>query len=326
MQDGEILRKIHLIELLKEENEDARLDPGPEALSWTLSEIKAYFSGFPTTFTPTFDRFFPSANKFISRSPKLLLFAFPSSGNAEDMFTSEGTGPRRKPSPLLDYARAHEVLLLSTQYPGRGARRNDDEPITSARAMACAIFDVVRTNGLLAFNIPLAIIAHSVGCWVGYEFLRLCQQYRTTRHPLVAIMCGMPPPDISTTERPWTPNRGLDDTAFRKEVAAWGANKELFGSLWSIYEPILRADYTMFDEYPGATEPLTCPIVAMWGDGDTRITEQMVHGWSRFGGSFELIRCQGPHMWPIHTEFKTPWLRSCVQVLERAMDTTITKT
>ena len=35
------------------------------------------------------------------RLPRLRVLCFPNAGNAEDMYTSEGTGVRRAPSPLL---------------------------------------------------------------------------------------------------------------------------------------------------------------------------------------------------------------------------------
>jgi hypothetical protein len=48
-----------------------------------------------------------------------------SSGNAEDMFTSEGTGSRRAPSPLLELCRAEQWRLLAVQLPGRGLRAKE---------------------------------------------------------------------------------------------------------------------------------------------------------------------------------------------------------
>jgi hypothetical protein len=48
-----------------------------------------------------------------------------SSGNAEDMFTSEGTGSRRAPSPLLQLCRQQNWRLLAPQLPGRGLRAKE---------------------------------------------------------------------------------------------------------------------------------------------------------------------------------------------------------
>ena len=41
------------------------------------------------------------------------------------MFTSEGTGIRRAPSPLLELCRAQRWRLLAAQLPGRGLRAKE---------------------------------------------------------------------------------------------------------------------------------------------------------------------------------------------------------
>lgn len=77
--------------------------------------IRAYFSSkgtvtglpqlsrLPSPDLDTFKRWFPglSMSRTECSAPKLRILCFPNAGNAEDMYTSEGTGPRRAPSPLL---------------------------------------------------------------------------------------------------------------------------------------------------------------------------------------------------------------------------------
>jgi len=50
-----------------------------------------------------FNRWFPglAASKTAAAAPRLRILCFPNAGNAEDMYTSEGTGIRRASSPLL---------------------------------------------------------------------------------------------------------------------------------------------------------------------------------------------------------------------------------
>ena len=55
----------------------------------------------------TFARWFPGLplSRTARAPPRARVLCFANAGNAEDMYTSEGTGPRRAPSPLLVRAR-----------------------------------------------------------------------------------------------------------------------------------------------------------------------------------------------------------------------------
>lgn len=57
-------------------------------------------------------------------------------GTAEDVFTSEGTGSRRAPSPLLELCRRRGWKLLAAQLPGRGQRMREP-PL--ATMQVCAV-------------------------------------------------------------------------------------------------------------------------------------------------------------------------------------------
>jgi len=129
--------------------------------------------------------------------------------------------------------------------------------------------------------------------------------------------------------------------------------------MWPVYHGLMRADFTLFDEYEhkhtGAqdarsfstlsptvksdtasesTPQQPCcmqsasscssataddqhfefPIVAYWGARDRKITAAMVSGWQRFTtGSFELIKIDGHHLWPLVKEAKAQWLSSIVE-------------
>jgi hypothetical protein len=55
----------------------------------------------------------------VGKPLRLRLLAFHSAGNTEDMWSSEGTGSRRSPSPLLVGGGRAFNLLLQTSSPGR---------------------------------------------------------------------------------------------------------------------------------------------------------------------------------------------------------------
>jgi surfactin synthase thioesterase subunit len=183
------------------------------------------------------------------RPPRLRVLCFANAGNAEDAFTSEGTGARRSPSPLLEWCRANRAEVLAVQLPGRGARVR--EPLLEcAREVARALLPVVRHRLFLADDAPWAVVGHSVGSWLAFEFLRLARRERFAKAaPVRAFYSAFPAPDIAMDRRPWRPNAGLADAAFRDEARAWGVSEIVFEKLWGTYEKILRADFSLFDRY-----------------------------------------------------------------------------
>ena len=87
-----------------------------------------------------------------------------------------------------------------------------------------------------------------------------------------------------------------------------------------MYEPTLRADYSMFDTYPHRVgrPRLACRVVAQFADRDARITEALVAEWAgHAAGPFELERVAGPHMFPMDRAQKQAWLAQIVAHLER---------
>jgi len=139
------------------------------------------------------------------------------------------------------------------------------------------------------------------------QYLRRIPPPRAPRPPRAAA---------EESERPWTRNRTLGDEAFKDEVRAWGASEVIFSpALWPVYLPVLRSDYSMFDEYafeglPG--RPGT-PIVAQWAGDDARITRDLVAGWEGLSApGFALERLPGPHMFPLDRDLKRGWLEGVV--------------
>jgi surfactin synthase thioesterase subunit len=112
----------------------------------------------------------------------------------------------------------------------------------------------------------------------------------------------------------------------QEECAAWDINPAVFGAgAWPMYQPMLRADFTLFDMYPcQSTTPesaLDVPIVAFYGKGDRRVTEAMVHGWQRWTArSFTCSPMCGNHLWPLDREHKQAWLTAIVQELGRVLE------
>ncbi len=70
----------------------------------------------------------------------------------------------------------------------------------------------------------------------------------------------------------------------QEECRGWDINEAVFSpGMWEMYQPMLRADFKLFDEYtPSNTQaaalaaPFASRLRLFWGERDRRVTEAMV--------------------------------------------------
>lgn len=277
-----------------------------------------------------FDAWFPGLARSGTQcaDPRGFILCFPSAGSAEDMYTSEGTGPRRSPSPLLAFARQHAYWVLAAQAPGRGQRLR--EPLlTSAAGIARRVQAALDACPTDLNRLPCLLLTHSYGCWIALEWVRRRAE-RGLPLPRAWSLSAMPSPALPIEERRWRPNAGLSETEFQDEVRGWDANVALFEpSVWSMYEPTLRADFTVFDTYPGTCPPLLggpldLKLQLFYGARDRRVTKEHVEGWREFVREGcvwgEVKEIDGSHMFPQEREAKTAWLDHVVDLFSTSID------
>mmetsp|Transcript_281 Transcript_281/g.407 ORF Transcript_281/g.407 Transcript_281/m.407 type:complete len:365 (+) Transcript_281:264-1358(+) len=270
IQDDDLVRRINLLEILAEDDEDVPTPPDNAASDWSEEQIRRYYatSGVEAP-TPLFPQLnpdelrakFPDPADALYRSwfpglkrsgtevaaPGVVRFrvlCWANAGNAEDMYTNEGVGARRAVSPLLDWCRANDAECLAVQLPGRGARLREDL-LGSAAEAAAALLPIVASK--LA-DVPYIVIGHSVGTWCGYEFLQLARKEGLPM-PTKVFWSNFPSPNIPLSDRPWKPNRELSEEAFKTESREWDVNEIVFTQLWGTYHRIMRADFELFDQY-----------------------------------------------------------------------------
>ena len=64
------------------------------------------------------------------------------------------------------------------------------------------------------------------------------------------FLSAFAPPSLPVAERPWKVNRGMPDAGFMEECVGWDVNDVVFKEpMWSQYSPMMRADFSLFDEY-----------------------------------------------------------------------------
>ncbi|CAL8468350.1 g7890 [Coccomyxa elongata] len=295
-------------------------------IEWNEDRIRKHFNR-PFPCVPSFGpvdeveliKWFPGLplSRTSCPEPRWRVLCFPNAGNAEDMYTSEGTGARKVSSPLLEWCRSNGAECLAVQPPGRNMRMKE-ACITTCRHMAAALLPVLAPK---LQQTPYIVIAHSVGTWNAFEFLMQArsQGLPMPRHVFLSAMAA---PDIPVEQRPWRQQRSLSEADFQEECRGWDVSEIVFSpSLWPTYHSLMRADFTLFDEYEythRGTEPFSFPITSFYGTRDRRIKEDMVRGWAKFTtGAFEYIAIEGHHLWPLVKESKILWLDAIVQRLEK---------
>eukprot|EP00878_Enallax_costatus_P041452 GHUV01048236.1.p1 GENE.GHUV01048236.1~~GHUV01048236.1.p1 ORF type:complete len:409 (+),score=120.29 GHUV01048236.1:169-1395(+) len=260
------------------------------------------------------------------QSPRAVIVCFHNSGNAEDMYTSEGTGTRRAGSPLLELCRAQGWQVLAPQLPGRGLRSKEPYA-TSLKDLAQQLLPHIAA-AVCSANGRYALVGHSMGCWAAYELLLALKQ-EGFGDPAVACLSAMPWPHMPMEQRPWRQQKTLSEAEFKVECERWDISEIVFSpDLWDMYQPMLRADFRLFDEYhpsvaqqPATAVPqLSCPLRLFWGDKDRRVTEQMVKEWGRYTtGVSTGTSIPGNHLFPLNPECKQQWLAGVAAALRQAL-------
>lgn len=181
------------------------------------------------------------------------------------------------------------------QYPGRQDRRAEpcasdlDELVAGAHAALEQWADR-----------PLVFYGHSMGAVIAYEVARRCQ--RDGRYePLGLVVSGRRAPSVHRDENVHT----------RSDAEVIAEIRRLSGTASALLDdedviamimPSTRADYQAIETYryqPGP--PLACPIVAVTGLADPRVTVPEAGRWAEHtSGTFELRTAPGGHFF--HSE------------------------
>ena len=323
--DARTLKMLHLIDALEEQFPSAPHVPEECVWWWTEDDARAWYASGgkekpeARDDAATLKKWFPGLERSGTQrdKPRMRVLCFPNAGNTEDMFTHEGTGERRAKSPLLEWAKTNDAEILAVQYAGRANRKDE--------SFAFDIYEI--TEPLLPIvarklnEIQYVVIGHSVGAWIGFEFLHLLRS-RGCRMPEHVFFSSFPFPDIQHVDRPWRINVHLDEEAFKNEIRKWDVNELIFGGLWSVYHDLMRADFHLFDKYDYAhagKENFSWPLTVFHGENDRMITYDMVACWeTHTSGPFEgPIIIPGHHLFPLQKEQKSLWLTMIVERLEK---------
>ncbi len=233
--------------------------------------------------------------------PRLRLFCFPYAGGGASIFRLWAT------------SLPAEVEVCPVYLPGRENRLR--EPLFTSLEQLIPVLGQALDPYM---DIPFAFFGYSMGALISFELARHLR--RGQRQGPVRLL-------IAADRAPHLPRPGpalhhLPDDEFRRALARFGGTPTAVlehEELMEVLQPILRADFTLYETYMYAPEaPLDCPITAFGGIDDPMISMQEIAAWNeQTRQAFMLHRLPGNHFF-LQSEQNT-LLRLLSQELQQAM-------
>jgi surfactin synthase thioesterase subunit len=182
------------------------------------------------------------------------------------------------------------VELVGLELPGRGLRFHE-EPVARLEPVVADLLGAVLSRPPERF----AVLGYSYGSLLAFELCRRLEHY----HGLVAehlFVAAMRAPGVPRTEPPVS---ALPDHLFREHIRSLGGTPpEVLehDALMEILLPVLRADFTVVDNYAYHGKPVSCPVTAFGGFDDAGVTPDALTAWAGCTlGPFALHMFPGGH-------------------------------
>jgi surfactin synthase thioesterase subunit len=206
------------------------------------------------------------------------VFCFPYAGGGTAAFRSW-----RSPAP-------EGLRILPVRLPGREDRISEPAPRRIAdltEPLAEAVTE--------AADGPFAFFGHSVGALLAFELARELRRRGATEPAHLFVAACQPPHALPPTRLHDLPREELVEALLQ----LGGTSDVVLAQpeLLRLLEPTLRADLALYELYDYDPEPpLACPITAVGGLRDERVSQHELAQWSRHTEEpFELRIVSGGH-------------------------------
>ncbi|AOR34235.1 hypothetical protein BFF78_27120 [Streptomyces fodineus] len=189
-------------------------------------------------------------------------------------------------------ARLHpDTEVLAVQYPGRLDRYR--EPLVDDLGL---LADVIHESIGALDEKPTALFGHSMGALLAFEVARRMESDGTAQ-PLALFVSGRRAPTTSRLE-----SLDLTDDELVAQLGRLGGTSPVLLEDREAIQPILRVmrnDYKAVQNYRYSSGPkLSCPIVALIGTEDSRVTVPEARMWeSETNAEFALRTFGGGHFY-----------------------------
>ena len=215
----------------------------------------------------------------------------------------------------LAHALGSQVDTQAVQYPGRLERR--DEPFPESIA---EVADAVVSELAPCLDRPTALFGHSMGAVVAFEVARRLEALQCP--PTWLFISGRGAPSLQPREF----THLLDDQSLLAEMAKLGGtDRRLLADeeLMQFLLPVIRGDYLTLASYRHAPgPPLSCPLTAVNGQDDTRVSSRTVAAWEQLTtGPFHSLTLRGGHFYLVERAPEVAaLLRGCLTDAPRYRD------
>jgi medium-chain acyl-[acyl-carrier-protein] hydrolase len=151
---------------------------------------------------------------------------------------------------------------------------------------------------------PFAIFGHSMGAKIGFEFARAVRR-KYELEPIHLFVSGASAPQMPNLT---VPIYHLPYTKFIDALNNINGTPHAVlqnAELMEILMPRLRADFELIETYKYVAEcTLTCPITALGGLQDSRVSKEQLEGWrEQTVGDFHLRMMSGDHFYIASSQF-----------------------
>jgi len=215
-------------------------------------------------------------------APRARLFCFPYAGGGSTIYSRWHLGL------------APDIDVCAVELPGRGRRMRAIPPLF-ATSIAPLVDELVSAMEPL-LDRPCFFFGHSMGALLAYSCARELRR-RTALLPahLFASARIAPHRPDSDASVPAMSDDQLIDMLRRRG----GTTAEILAEpeLMEIFLPIIRADFTLLGSYVHTAAPcLECPITALGGTGDGRVSASDLAAWrGHTAGAFAIEMFDGDH-------------------------------
>ena len=223
------------------------------------------------------------------------------------------------------------VELLPVELPGRNSRMLEPKG-QSMRQLVTALVDALAET---LREKPFVVFGHSLGAWMAYE---VCVELGKRRgpQPVGLVVSGARAPQLADpgndADRVQPRMADLPSRAFWAHFERrYGHNPDLaHPAVKEHVEPLLKADFRLFETYEPRLVSLPYAVVACAAVGDDRVLDAQLEAWRErcdCESDFERRRFDAtgpqwstPHRWPVDDpsvflEWFGPWVFNEVKAM-----------
>lgn len=223
----------------------------------------------------TLDQWLPAGPPPPRDQAPLLLFCLPYAGTGSSVYRGWAA------------AAPSGVAVCPVQLPGREQRLRE-VPLRRVDELVDALDEALRP----AIDRPFAIVGHSMGALLAYEWARRLSIGPDARPPVHLFVSARSAP-TRPSSRP--PVHALPDAAFLAELRRLRGTPEAVlahDELLRLLLPTLRADFECVETYRWAPGPRLPIPISVFGGTDDDVTREDLNAWltlSDVGGAVHLL-------------------------------------